>query len=104
MTTPQHHFMQDLNNTQQSAMRNQFGPNPLQNQLNNQMPVQMGSQMNNTMMQQMANSLNNPMNPAGTQMLSHLNQQYNMNPATQMAQHQTPNTLQMQQGSMGNIL
>ncbi|XP_068916321.1 mediator of RNA polymerase II transcription subunit 30-like isoform X1 [Tenebrio molitor] len=120
MSAPQHHFMQNLNNSQQGALRNQFNPamqnqigNSMQNQLGNQMPVQMqtsmSNQMNNPMIAQMANTLNNSMNPGmqgSNQILGQLNQQYNMNPANQMTQHQATNSLQMQQGSIefsGNL-
>jgi hypothetical protein len=117
MSAPQHHFMQNLNNSQQGALRNQFNPamqnqigNSMQNQLGNQMPVQMqtsmSNQMNNPMIAQMANTLNNSMNPGmqgSNQILGQLNQQYNMNPANQMTQHQATNSLQMQQGSIGKV-
>ncbi|EFA08543.1 mediator of RNA polymerase II transcription subunit 30 [Tribolium castaneum] len=101
MSAPQHHFMQGLNNSQQTALRNQFA-STMQSQMGttmqNQLPVHMGNQMNNPMMSQMASTLNNPTMP-NSQIMGQLNQQYAMNPANQIAQHQGGN-MQMQQGSM----
>ena len=76
------------------------------------MPVHMqntmGNQMSNPMIAQMASTLNssglNPAMQGNNQLLGQLNQQYAMNPGTQMAQHQGANPLQMQQGSMGNVV
>ncbi|XP_044272476.1 mediator of RNA polymerase II transcription subunit 30 [Tribolium madens] len=102
MSGPQHHFMQGLNNSQQAALRNQFA-STMQNQMGttmqNQLPVHMqtsmGNQMTNPMISQMASTLNNPPMQGNTQIMGQLNQQYTINPGTQIAQHQ-----QMQQGSM----
>ena len=76
------------------------------------MPVHMqntmGNQMSNPMIAQMASTLNssglNPAMQGNNQLLGQLNQQYAMNPGNQMAQHQGANPLQMQQGSMGNVV
>lgn len=104
-----HHFLPGLTNAQ-NAMRSQFGTSPMPTQMNQipqltgQMPVQMPPQMNNQMMSQMSNNMNNPMNTSmgtNTQMLGQLGQQYNINPTSQIPQHQTPTPMQMQQNTMG---
>lgn len=112
MAAPPHHFMQNMNSTQQGQMRNQFGPGPgmqnslnsgMQNQMGNQVPVQMGNSMGNTMntpmMSPIGNNLNNQMNSSmgsGNQMINPISQQYNMsNQGNQMQPHQ--NQTQMQQ-------
>lgn len=101
-----HHFLPGLTNAQ-NAMRSQFGTSPMPNQMSQmpqlagQMPVPMPPQM----MSQMSNNMSNPMSTSmagNTQMLGQLGQQYNMNPTSQIPQHQTPTPMQMQQNTMGN--
>lgn len=112
MSGQPHHYMPNLNNTQQSTMRNPFvqSPNPLQNQMGPGIPMQMANPMaaqmnntiNNSMMSPISSTLNSQMSPAmasNNQMLGQLNPQYNMNTTNQM-NHQQTNTLQMNQGSM----
>lgn len=119
MAAPPHHFMQNLNNPQQSGMRSSFGLSPMQTQMTSgtmqntmptQMPVQMSNPMGSPMVPQMTNPMNgamgNQMNPnlnGGSPMLSQMNQHYTINSpmnGTQMAPHQAPTQIPMQQRPM----
>lgn len=125
LPTPQQGGMRNQFGT--GPMPSQIGsgiPNQMAGQLGNQMPVQipnqMGQQMSSPMISPMGSSLtnqmgaqignqmnatmNNQINPAltaGNQLLGPLNQQFNINTASQMQQHQTSNPLQLPQTSMG---
>ncbi|KAJ8926817.1 hypothetical protein NQ314_020665 [Rhamnusium bicolor] len=124
MAGPPHHFMQNLNNPPQAGMRNAFGPGPMQaqmapggiqNAMPNQMPVQMSNPMGSPMVPQMSNPMNgtisaqmNPNMNGGSPMLGQINQHYNMSSPMnnsmnggQMAPHQAPPQLPMQQRPMG---
>ncbi|XP_057667151.1 mediator of RNA polymerase II transcription subunit 30 isoform X3 [Diorhabda carinulata] len=119
MAAPPHHFMQNLNNPQQSGMRSSFGLSPMQTQMTSgsmqntlptQMPVPMSNPMGSPMVPQMTNPMNgtmgNQMNPSingGSPMLNQMNPHYSMNSpmnGTQMAPHQTPTQIPIQQRPM----
>ncbi|XP_050519520.1 mediator of RNA polymerase II transcription subunit 30-like [Diabrotica virgifera virgifera] len=118
MAAPPHHFMQNLNNPQPTAMRSSFGPSPMQTQMApggmqtampTQMPVQLSNPMGSPMVSQMSNPMNGtltPMNPSmngGSPMLSQMNQHYNMSSPMnggQMGPHQPPTQIPMQSRPM----
>ncbi|XP_044765108.1 mediator of RNA polymerase II transcription subunit 30 [Coccinella septempunctata] len=105
MAGPPHHYMTNMNNPQTNQLRNPFVQSPMQNQLGSNMPMQMansiGAQMSQGMMSPMSSSLGNQMSAgigSGNQMLTQMNQQYNMNAGNQMTQ--PPNNLQIGNGGM----
>lgn len=107
MSGPQHHFLPNLPNSQQTAMRNQFTGSPIPNQMaagmqnqlggqiNSPLPGQINTQMMSPISNNMNTQLNQPMN-TGNQMLNQLNPQYNMNAGGQMSMGQP----QIQQTTM----
>ncbi|XP_030762332.1 mediator of RNA polymerase II transcription subunit 30 [Sitophilus oryzae] len=92
MAAPPHHFMQNLNNSSQGALRNCFDPGSLQNTLGagtmqNQMAGQM-PQLGTAMMGQMNNPMNGPMTSITAPMNGPI-----QNPLTPNIQNAIPNQM-----------
>ncbi|CAG9770848.1 unnamed protein product [Ceutorhynchus assimilis] len=76
MSAPSHHFMQNMNNPNQSGLRTSFGPNAMQSPMDGPgmqsgMPNQIGGQMSqlgNPMMSQLNNPLSGAISPINSQM------------------------------------